>query len=103
MPRPKNPKAGRGPCPNCSTPVLFRSSPSSGRISFTCDECDSAGYADPDSAAAKKWRASFVSSESAPSSTSSSEPTPASSPAPSAPAPRAAARAPAPAFGLEQL
>jgi hypothetical protein len=59
--------------------VLFRKSPASGRLTFSCDECDSTGYADPGGIAFAKWSASLKADPSA-------IPTPA--PSPPAPTPR---------------
>jgi hypothetical protein len=55
----KNPKAGRGPCPNCGESILFRQSPTSGRMMYSCDYCDHSGFADKDGQAFKKWAASL--------------------------------------------
>ena len=55
----KNPKAGEGPCPSCSRPVFFRSS-ASGKLQYSCDGCDSSGYADPGGQAHAKWSASIT-------------------------------------------
>ena len=51
----KNPKAGRGPCPNCAELVLFRKSPASGRLTYSCDHCDHSAFADPGGKAHAKW------------------------------------------------
>jgi len=59
MPRPKNPKAGRGPCPCCKQPVLFRLSPATSRLSYTCDHCDHSAYADAGGLAQRTWLASI--------------------------------------------
>lgn len=56
----KNPKAGRGPCPNCGESVLFRKSPASGRLTYACDHCDHSAYAEPGGAAHAKWSAALV-------------------------------------------
>lgn len=57
----KNPKAGMGPCPNrhCNASVFFRQSPT-GKLAYTCDHCDSSGYADQNGEAHKKWLSSVT-------------------------------------------
>jgi hypothetical protein len=59
----KNPKAGRGPCPSCGASIAFRRSLQSGKLTFTCDECDCAGYADQGGAADRKWSATLTALE----------------------------------------
>lgn len=87
----KNPKAGRGPCPTCGESVLYRKSPVSHKLHFTCDNCDSSGFADPGGLAHKRWSAS-IKPETAP----EQQPSP-------APAPSPAPRRPAQALDLGQL
>ncbi len=79
-------KAGRGPCPNCSTPLTFKLS-AGGLMKFDCDECESSGYAHPDGATYAKWQASMTAR--APQHTPAPLPTPEPTPAPTA-APRRA-------------
>ena len=71
----KNPKAGRGPCPVCGSKVMFRAS-SSGKLTFTCDECDFSGYADPGGQAHEKLSASITQPAPAPSPAPEPQPTP---------------------------
>jgi len=68
--------------------VLFRQSPTSGRLTFSCDACDLAGYADPGGAAHKKFSAAMKPEPGAP------VPPPPGDPAPTPPAPP-----PRPSFG----
>lgn len=82
----KNPKAGRGKCPSCAEPVLFRRSAVSGKLTYTCDECDSAGYADQGGKADAKWSASIASPVQAPAAPAAT-PLPKLTGAPDAPAP----------------
>ncbi|MCM2250836.1 MAG: hypothetical protein NDJ19_00615 [Ramlibacter sp.] len=52
-------KVGRGPCPHCGEPVTFKRT-TGGKLSFSCDadDCDSSGYAEPDSGQYRRWMAS---------------------------------------------
>lgn len=54
-------KVGRGPCPNCGDPVMFKRT-SGGKLNFMCDadDCDSSGYAEPGSGMERKWQASIA-------------------------------------------
>lgn len=56
----KNPKAGRGKCPTCGHAVVFRRSTSTGKLTYTCDECDSNGFADKGGKAEAQWSASIA-------------------------------------------
>ena len=94
----KNPKAGRGSCPTCSASVVFRRSPATGKLAFSCDECDSSGYADKGSAADAKWSATIASPAPAPGPAA----TPAAAPS-STSAPAPAAKKTAKPFSLEGL
>lgn len=55
----KNPKAGRGPCPTCGETVLFRKS-SVGRLTYSCDHCDTSGYSEPNGKGHRKWEAGLA-------------------------------------------
>ena len=74
MARPKNPKAGRGPCPGCGEPVLFRLSPATQRLSYSCDQCDHSAYADPGGARHAAWSKAMTKAE--PDEPAKSEPKP---------------------------
>lgn len=92
MGRPKNPKAGRGPCPGCREPVHFRLSPQTNRLSYNCDHCDHSAYAESGGTAHAKWLASIPKDAPAP------PPTPAAND-PAAPIPKDKRKA----FDLSQL
>lgn len=46
MARATSEKVGRGPCPSCGEPVMFRRS-SGGMLCHKCEMCDSSGFAAP--------------------------------------------------------
>lgn len=82
MARAQSEKVGRGECPSCASPVMYRKS-MSGLLSHKCDECDSTGFADPGGAAYKKRIASIKGIEQDPEPTNpkESDPPPATPPA----------------------
>lgn len=47
-------KVGRGTCPQCHEPVTFKSS-AGGLLRYTCDCCDTSGYAQPNGTGFKAW------------------------------------------------
>ena len=51
-------KVGRGKCPDCGEPVMYRRS-AGGFLTHKCDACDSNGYAEPGGAAYGKRMASI--------------------------------------------
>lgn len=53
MARATSEKVGRGACPDCGEPVMYRKS-SGGMLTHKCEMCDSSGYAAPGGEAYKK-------------------------------------------------
>lgn len=59
MARPeKAEKVGRGKCPTCSGPLLFKRS-GGGLLRYACDGCDTSGYAQVGSVGEAKWLATI--------------------------------------------
>lgn len=52
---------GKIPCPCCGDPVALKKS-ATGKLSYACQDagCESTGFADQSSGAARKWLASLI-------------------------------------------
>ncbi len=81
---------GKMPCPCCGDPVALRKS-ATGKLSYACQDadCESTGFADQSSGAARKWLAALIGPASItkpiqtpPEPTKPAEPVPAPKPAP---------------------
>lgn len=58
MARATSEKVGRGACPDCGEPVMYRRS-SGGMLCHKCEMCDSSGYAAPGGEAYRKRMATI--------------------------------------------
>ena len=95
---------GKIPCPCCGDPVALRKS-ATGKLSYACQDadCESTGFADQSSGAARKWLAALTA---APAVITKPIAAPPVAPQPVGPAPvvePAPKKAPRPAFDLAGL
>lgn len=81
-------KVGRGKCPCCRETVTFRKS-KGGLLTYSCDNCDSSGYAQPGGTAFAAWEKTIAG--------------PAPSPAPAGDPPPPAPPAPKAGFSMDKL
>jgi ssDNA-binding Zn-finger/Zn-ribbon topoisomerase 1 len=89
---------GKMPCPCCGDPVALKKS-ATGKLSYQCQdaECESTGFADQHSGAARKWLAALTPAKQEPTKTTPA-PVKAPNPVPVVPPPKKTA--PAGAFDL---
>lgn len=75
---------GKMPCPNCGDSVALKKSVT-GKLSYACQDadCESTGFADQSSGAARKWLAAVIKpAQAAPEAAKPANPVPAVKPAP---------------------
>lgn len=88
-------RLGRGPCPHCGEPVIFKRT--KGRyVRYSCDACQSYGYAEEGGQACREWSAS-IKADQAPAPAPAAPPAAPAAAAPGAPAPSRKTPPPRPA------